>query len=443
MYKYTCYSTHIFLGTSSDGSDLEDVHVEVANLESLKASDMLLIGADANPVYRQKTVLNPRLGWKSCRYSTGSIKRNLKELGRLDHVITSRAYRYLDSQQRSLVIGSHGVQIGRAKTYKDKLEEPLKQSFLDSWENQPDLREPRELENYWGVVVSLCTGSARPVRFVDILGYDSVTKLLERFLWGDREQTQNPNNGSETLQKSPGIRREAYLEAVSSADPSALGNLWDEHPDWQEDLGKAILICLRVLARTGYDENRDEFHVLWYPPECRGARRITFKPKEQQWVQFLRDTTLSMTVAVAVKDYLGHEGHCTQTNGQWDRKTSILETAICVNRKLDPAFKLKKVRGCRDEHNWLHRADSKNWRYIWDASEIDKGEHFRMDTQVRVKTVQTLNQWHLLLDMDTVKRMLLREVVGMRPSEDPGHWEYTDEHGQSRKYRPVPVHITA
>ena len=64
-----------------------------------------------------------------------------------------------------------------------------------------------------------------------------------------------------------------------------------------------------------------------------------------------------------------------------------------------------------------------------------------MDSQSRLQSVRPLSQWCLLLGMDTVKRLLFRELVGMRPSEQLGHWEYTDEEAESTKYRPIPVHI--
>jgi len=100
-------------------------------------------------------------------------------------MLASKSYRYVDSQQSSLVVGSHGIQAGRNKTFKDMKEEPLKKGLLATWENEPELRDPQEFENFWGVVLSLCTMNARRVRLVELLGENSVTCLLKRFQWSD------------------------------------------------------------------------------------------------------------------------------------------------------------------------------------------------------------------------------------------------------------------
>ena len=122
--------------------------------------------------------------------------------------------------------------------------------------------------------------------------------------------------------------------------------------------------------------------------------------------------------------------------------SSILETAICVNRSLRPASTLIKVRGCRDEDRWLQGIESRKWRHSWDISKFHgRHEHFWMDSQRRLRSDRSLNQWSLLLEMDKVKRLPLRELVGMRPSEQLGHWEYTDEEADSIKYRPISVHV--
>lgn len=429
-------NANAFPGSSSASSDLEEPSDVSLGLESFNGSafERLLIGADSSQSDPSEILVSsPRLRWKVCRCSIETMKQQLKETGRLNHMIASRSYRYVDSQQSSLVVGSHGLQAGRAKTVKDKREETLKASLLGRWENEMESRDPHEFENLWGVVVSLCTVNARRVRLVELLGEESVLSLLRQFPWSEADK---PKPGSESTLK------EAYLKAVKSADPLSLGDLWDNHPSWREELGNALLLCLRMLVKTGYDEHRDEFHVLWTPPQCRSARRITLKYKDQTWIRFLKDTTSSMTVAIAVEDSLGGNHSCRSNRSQWGHGPSILETAICVNRSLDPASSLIKVKGCRDEDRWLRRLDLRKWRYSWDVSNFDgRREQFWMDSQSRLQSVRSLNQWCLLLEMDTVIRSMLRELVGMRPSEQLGHWEYTDEEAEPSKYRPIPVHI--
>ena len=275
--------------------------------------------------------------------------------------------------------------------------------------------------------------NARRVRLVELLGERSVISLLSQFPW--REATNPKQNSESTL-------KEEYLKAVQSANPLSLGYLWENNPSWRAELGNALLLCLRMLAKTGYDENRDEFNILWTPRRCRSARRITVKAKDLTWVKFLKDTTSSMTIAVAVEDSLGGPNSCNGSRSQWEPGNPILETAICINRSLNPAPTLIKARGCQDDDHWLRRIDLREWRYSWDVSDFEgRREHFWMETQSRLQSIRPLNRWCLLLEMDTVKRLLLREIVGMRPSEQLGHWEYTDEEAESAKYRPIPVHI--
>lgn len=344
-------------------------------------------------------------------------------------MLASKTYRYVDSQQTSLVVGSHGIQAGRSKVFKDMKEEPLKKGLLAKWENEPELRDPREFENFWGVVVSLCTMNARRVRLVELLGENSVTCLLKRFQWSDLDADMNSE------------RRRSFFKAARSADPCALGDLWDDNPSWREELGKALLICLRVLSRTGYDENRLEFHILWLPSGCRGPRRVTLQPKDQSWISFLKDTTYSMTTAVIVEDSLGEGDPCRRKRSQWFSKPSVLETALCINRKLDPTPKIQRLRACPGESHWISRADARRWKHVWDVSGLARGEYLWVGSENRLKVVAPLSSWHLLLEVDIVKRALFREMIGIRPSERDSHWEYTDEEMEPIDVQPISVYI--
>lgn len=408
--------------SSNTSSETEQISADEPAPDSFTGTELLLIGADQSP----------RLLWKTCDCPVDSLKQHLRNAGRLDDIIANKSYRYVDAQQNSLVLGSHGVQAGYNRTLKDKMEESLKKSLLDRWENEVDSRDPRKLENLWGVAVSLCTMNAQRVRLVYLLAEKSVEALLKDFPWSDL-------NDDGTSSK---IRRR-YLKAVGNDDPLALGDLWDRHPSWRKELGNAILICLRILFKTGYDQNRDEFHMLWLPPRCRTPRRVTLKPTDQSWVKFLKDTTDSLTVAVVVEESLGAQYPCRGDRPRWFKNPSILETAICINTTLDPASKLIRTQGCQDENRYVSRRDFEDWQSTWDVSALAPGQHLWMSSQTRVRTICSLTKWHLLLEMDTAKRLILRELMGMKPSERIGHWEYTDEELDGDGVRPIPVHITS
>ena len=376
-----------------------------------------MIGADSKPQMR----------WKTCNCPTDDLVQHLKDAGRLDYIETSKSYRYVDSQQTSLIVGSLYVQAGRARTTKEKAEETLKTSLLDRWENEPHSRDPREFENLWGVVVSLCTMNARRVRLVEILGEDGVTALLRHFPWSDY------------------WIREQYYRAIHSTDPRALGDLWDSDPPWHEDLGNAILSCLRMLFLTGFNNNKEEFYILWLPPRCRRSRRITLKSTDQTWVKFLKDTTYSLTVAIAVDDCLisrGRKRKCKLSRPSWFQSPSLLETAICINQAVEPAAKLIKVPSYHQETQRLNATDLTEWRSTWDISGLDKGEPLWVGSQTRVRVADAPTKWHLLLRVDNlVKRLLIQELLSLKASERTGHWEYTDAEAEATDVRPIPVYV--
>ena len=401
--------------SSASSSDPDETMEDSGQATSFSGNEILIIGAGQDA----------RLRFYHCHCSLKAIIQDLKNAGRLDRIIASKGYRHTDSQQRSLVGGSHGAQISMATTYKHESQKPYKVGLLDRWENEPCSRDPRAFEDMWGVAVSLCTMNARRVRLVKLFAEESVVTLLRGFPWLGSYQ------------------RQSFLDAIRSADPFALGDLWEQRPDWQTSLGNAILICLRILFKTGYHENRDEFHMLWLPPECRYPRRVTFKPSDQSWTKFLRDTTYSMTVAVIIEDRMGY-GPCTGHRRGWFKSPSTLETAICVNRDIPPAEKLIRSRDTDDGYSYIPLRDGGRWRIIWDVSRIAPGVQFWTGPQNRVSTILLLNSRHLLLQMDNVKREKLRALIGMEPMERwEGHWEYTDVECDGHGDRPIPVHITS
>ena len=357
------------------------------------------------------------------------LKRQLKEAGRVNHILASKSYQSVDSQQSSLLLGSHGIQVGRNKTYKTVREEPLKKSLLAAWQNEPQYQDPRELENFWGVAVSLCTMNARRVRLVELLGESSVLSLLHRFQWTD----ERPDGRSD--------KRWNLFKALQSSNPRALCELWEKQPTWREELGKALVMCLRILFKTGYDENRNEMNVFWLPSGSHSPKLVTLTPSDQKWVKFLKDTTYSVTVAVIIEDKLGDEPRCQDKPSDWFKTPSVLETAISVNRSLEPAPDLLKYPSWKDTGPWISRADGRSWNSIWLVSGLDSGKHIWVGPEDRLKIIRPLTKWHLLLEVDTVKRAILRDIIGLQPNERLSHWEYTDDEAESSDVRPIPVQI--
>ena len=225
-----------------------------------------------------------RFQWYDCHCSVDAIKEDLQNAGRLNSIMASQSDRYIVRQQKLLWGASHGFYPGVN----------IKEALLDRWEDEPHAQEPRVFENMWGVAVSLCTMNAKRVRLVELFVEESMMILLRHFQWSGLSA-----DGSRSYQ------RDSFHKAIRSDDPFALGNLWEERPNWRSNLGNAIFICLQTLFQTGYDEVWDEFHMLWLPPYSRDPRCVTLKPNEQGWTRFLKDTTYSTTVAVVREGSLG------------------------------------------------------------------------------------------------------------------------------------------
>ena len=354
----------------------------------------------------------------------------------MDHIIADSAYRFINARQIGVVAGSHGLTIGANVIYKDKKETPLKQSLLDRWEFEPHTRDPRELGNFWGLAVSLCTLNARRVRVTDLLGLESVISLLNAFTWSD--EAWDP------VEAKPRSKiRDRYIEAVHSADPYALADMWEQNPAWRAELGKVLLVCLKILSKTGFDPNHEEFHILWKMPQFQGPRRVILKVKDQSWIRFLHDSTHSMTMAVIVEDSLGQSSVCGKVGHQWFRQPSLLETSICVNTELEVFRRLRTKPASLDPYQWFWGDHCSLWPRIWDISRMKEGGLIWTSAKTRLKIIDCIGKWGLLLKWDLIKRDMIRQVIGLKPAERVSHWEYTNEDEEDWEVRPIPVHITS
>ena len=401
--------------SSPSSSDSEETQEDSIQAAGFSGNEILVIGADQDA----------RLKWHVCHCSLDATRRHLENLGHMERMIANEAYQYTDSRQNISFLGSHGVQVGIGWMVKYKKQKSLKVGLLERWENEPNLRDPREFENMWGIFVSLCTMNANRVRLVELFAEASVMRLLRDFRW------------------SGSYQKRKFLDAIRSGEPFALGDLWEDNPRWQRRLGYAILLCLRILFQTGYKEDLDEFHMLWFPRKSKDAKRVILKPSDHRWTKLLKDTTYSVTAAVITEDSLG-TGPCTGHNRWWLGYPSILETAICVDMDIAPTQRLIRSRDTHDKYSNIPRSDGGRWRRIWNVSDIRPGERFWMRSQHRLRTIFLLNSRHLLLRMETVWRQKLRELIGLKTMKRwEGHREYTDVELDGDGDRPIPVHITS
>ncbi|KAL9105802.1 MAG: hypothetical protein Q9187_008656, partial [Circinaria calcarea] len=210
-----------------------------AKANPFSGNEKLLIGAQKNL----------KLEWNRCRCSAQKFTHQLKELRRLQFLETSKLFHYVDARTVNMTTGSYGLTLGVNITIKTQNGRSWKKVLLEVWENQPESRHPKILENFWGVCISLCTGNAQRVRMIELLKTESIRQLLKPFYWSDNSI------------------KEKFYSAVSSTNPFSLRAIWDREEHWQEELGRALLTCLRALCQTGYDDDREEFYALWMSPK--------------------------------------------------------------------------------------------------------------------------------------------------------------------------------
>ena len=389
---------------------------QFAQEHPFEIDDLLLIGAQFSPKLR-----NHR-----CRCSVSEYMHRLKEMQRLYPLETSKLFYHIDSKLFNMTIGYNGCNLGAGIALKKQDGRMWKQVLLEIWENQPNARHPMTLDHFWGVLISKCNYNCRRTRLIELLGTDSMHQILKPFSWSNDEM------------------RKAFLEATTSKNPFAVNELWDRRPEWQEELGKVLLTCLRALCQTGYDSSREELYALWMSSKSMRPKRVVLKPSEHSWVRLLQDTENACGLAVIVKECLGitHPSGRHQRCQRQHNAPSRLETSLVINTQIAPHDDLVKLSRKRelDVEQW--RTADRNWEYYWDVSKVEDGATFWVVPRSRLKLCTILSATHLLLDYDTIKRDKFLKKIGAPVGERLGHWEYTEDE-EHPLVRPIPVHVQA
>lgn len=165
-------------------------------------SERLLIGAPTDaPVITPPApwIANPR-----CSIVVSEARRRLQEAKQLCIVGASRPYHYNDSNQYQLQVGYGGVNATIMRNYKRAAGQSLKEILIQLWALEPDLRDPKLLEDLHGVEISMCTSNAQRVSLAHLLRLQCMRHLLRDFAWED------PRYRDEyllTLEDTRGLRR--------------------------------------------------------------------------------------------------------------------------------------------------------------------------------------------------------------------------------------------
>ena len=150
---------------------------EVENAAPILLRERLLIGGESHISLSSRD---------RCNLKHYDIQRMLQVADCLKYTGTQKPQKTLDSETIQ-VGGSHFVQMGYGRTYKQRSGKPLKDRIVELWTHEPACRNPRTLQIWGGLEISICTINARRRKLVHILGSSTMLSFLQDqfFKWPD------------------------------------------------------------------------------------------------------------------------------------------------------------------------------------------------------------------------------------------------------------------
>jgi len=257
---------------------------------------------------------------KSCQMT---LETGLEGLA-LQSVGTLKPYKYKDSSSFNVAVGHGGAQVSWNTQIKTNPGILMKQSLLDRWKLEPRFRNPRLLLLWYGVEVSVCTRNARRCRLVDLIRSRSMIRYLSAIY--------RPEVGSKIYQN-------LLFAALESSDPNAFVELYDQHPEWQGELGTVVARCLEVLKESGINKKGDlaafTFIEKYHEPE-----QLAILPKKiYTWASLLKDSYDSATFALMSHQCLGYPNtpgqKCRFQRGAGQTSKSVLQTSYTSTMRSD------------------------------------------------------------------------------------------------------------
>ena len=253
-----------------------------------------------------------------CEFKRYEVRRMLQVAGCLKHIGTQKPRKRLDTETVQLGVG-HIATTSYGRTYKQRPGRSLKDRFVELWTHEPACRNPQTLEIWGGLEVSLCTINARGRKLVHILGSPTMISFLENhfFAWLDDQC------------------RIEYHQAVTSNDDHAFYYLYATKPNWRKDLGAAVSLCLKYLEYTGVNEDGN-LEALCPTQDEQWYNESTVIPaKSHTWIRLIKDTDVTMTMAIATVTYLDYPWQFDQLLGRscrvlrsYTSHYSVLETTL-------------------------------------------------------------------------------------------------------------------
>ncbi|KAH0535939.1 hypothetical protein FGG08_007159 [Glutinoglossum americanum] len=290
--------------------------------------------------------------------TVNSFKEQYKNSNCLHQAGTTKPTKILDAQTVQVQVGAMGLAGSAGFLYKIDNGQTWKEALVDRWEKEPNRRNPRALEHWFGVEVSACTENARRRRLLRVLGNKTMLDYLDAigFSWSDNEC------------------KSRYRQSLYSGKSSAFRELYIAHPEWRTDLAGAVVTSLKALYKTGVSDS-GMLSAFWVT-EPGDEWIVTLRKSEHTWISLLKDTTESGTMAVLVDKCLKFDQWLSRRclskieNGDVCRTPqgySVFETAIAVNKLVKP-IELTRLRD-----------SNKRKKRSWDVSSLQKGCSFVID----------------------------------------------------------------
>ena len=371
--------------------------------ESFDGNETLLIGAVAAGCERLATKTD-------CNFDLEHSRSTLDHVGRVQMLGTVKEHTYKDSETYQLQAGHSGMSVSASKQYKRR-GQSLKQAFVELWTTTPELRNPRLLEDFYGLEFSLCTQNAQRVQLGRILGLGSMCRYLRSFRW------------------KTGCAKQAYFDALEGFrdDNDALQHAWERHNEYQEDFGRAVLVCLKALEKTGINHKSQLSTFLCSEVTAR-PELIAMEPKEHSWIGLLKDSENSCCMAAIGDECLEFRHEFGSVCGRSGR--SCLRTALIINPLSKPHGICKK--------RPIHEATD-GWTSRWSVSAMETNSDVWLGRHGTLRLLHHLPDSTLLVDW---RASLITTAVKTFIDKEKPHREYSENiRKDARRTRPIPLFV--
>ena len=265
---------------------------------------------------------------KSCQigFERGLQGFTLQTLG------TLAPFRYRDCTTLQFGVNQFGISANWSTQFKINPGILAKDNYLQRWKREPGRRDPRLLQLWYGVEISLCTRNARRCRIVDLLRSHVIVQYLR--------SVYSPPSGSDS-------HLPAMFAALESSESCSFANLYKDHPEWRVELGMVVAHCLELLKGTGVNRNGD-LAAFAFMKRFDDVQQVAVLPKKTYtWTGLLKDSYDMATFAIVSTrclEYRGAPGQMCRRKARTRASKSILETSYMPAKRLDVRRLLQNMR---------------------------------------------------------------------------------------------------